>query len=77
MDVCYHIGTTQSKQGTFRKGGKYMNWAAIIWLILMVVFLAAEAAIVLYMISNAVCLCCISLQIQRVDIDLERCVLFG
>ena len=44
--VCYHIGTTQSKQGTFRKGGKNMNWAAIIWLGLMVAFLIAEASTV-------------------------------
>ena len=44
--VWYHIGTTQSKQGTFRKGGMNMNWAAIIWLGLTVVFLIAEAATV-------------------------------
>ena len=44
--VCYHIGTTQSKQGTFRKGGNNMNWAAIVWLGLTVVFLIAEAATV-------------------------------
>ena len=44
--ICYYIGTTQSKQGTFRKGGKHMNWAAIIWLGLTVLFLIAEASTV-------------------------------
>ena len=46
VTICYHNLTTQSKQGTFRKGGNNMNWAAIIWLVLTAVFLIAEAATV-------------------------------
>lgn len=46
VTICYHSITTQSKQGTFRKGGKNMNWAAIIWLGLTVAFLIAEASTV-------------------------------
>ena len=45
-DICYHISTTQVKEDTFLKGGTIMNWAAIVWLVLMVLFLAVEAATV-------------------------------
>jgi membrane protein implicated in regulation of membrane protease activity len=44
--VCYHKDTTQCTQGRFRKGGNDMNWAAIVWLALVVLFLVTEAATV-------------------------------
>ena len=42
-DFCYH---RHRPKGSFPEGGIPMKWAAIVWLLLLVVFLAAEAATV-------------------------------
>ena len=42
----YSIFTTQSQ-----RGGNKMNWAAIVWLVLMVLFLIVEAACAIHLVS--------------------------